>query len=170
MDVISTFGDRGARVVGTMTRAITAGSVGARGVVGVRFRPGAIDLLGASARELRDAAAPVADVWGARGRSFDAHIVEASDTRSALRVLAGEIRRRSGPAAFGGGLRVARRPRRVADSRAGEAGRPRGAPARTAVRGTRGLRAEVPRPRGPDGAGHARRRRGARFDRLVGAA
>ncbi len=88
MDVLFALGDAGARVIGPMTRAIVTGEGAPGCVVGVRFRPGAaIDLLGVAARELRDETAPVADVWGAEGRTLDARLADARDAfevRSAI--------------------------------------------------------------------------------------
>jgi len=92
MDVIYDLGASGARVVGAMTRAIVTQPGAAPRVIGVRFRPGAVELLGVSGRELRDATAPIADVWGSRGRTLDARLAEALDTRSALGALAAELR------------------------------------------------------------------------------
>jgi AraC-like DNA-binding protein len=95
MDVLYAICAPRARVIGPMTRAIVAEQNGPTCVVGVRFRPGAaIDLLCVSARELRDQSAPVADVWGAGGRSFDERLAGAPDARSAIRAIEAELESR----------------------------------------------------------------------------
>jgi AraC-like DNA-binding protein len=95
MDVLFARGAGAARVVGTMTRAIVVDMGGPTWIVGVRFRPGAaIDLLGVSARELRDESACVQDVWGARGRLLNARLADAVDPGSAIRVIEQELESR----------------------------------------------------------------------------
>ena len=99
MDLLFALGDAGARVVGPMTRAIVTNEGSPAGFVGVRFRSGAaFDLLGMAARELRDADAEVADVWGPRGRSLDARLAGALDVSSARTVLEAELVARVGAA------------------------------------------------------------------------
>lgn len=84
MDVLFAAGDRGARVIGPMTRAIVTPADGGPWVVGVRFLPGApLGLLGVAARELLDAVAHARDVWGAEGRSLDARLVDAQSPTTA---------------------------------------------------------------------------------------
>jgi AraC-like DNA-binding protein len=92
MDVVFAVGDARAHVVGPMTRAIEVALDGPARIVGARFRPGAaVGLFGIAARELRDDAADARDVWGARGRFFDAELAEATDAPLALGVIAGEL-------------------------------------------------------------------------------
>jgi len=90
MDVVFAHGGA-ARVIGPMTSAIVApGS--SSWVAGVRFRPGAaIEMLGVAAHELRDAAASAPDVWGARGRAFEAQVGAARDARGAIAVVEAEL-------------------------------------------------------------------------------
>ena len=96
MDVLVAGGDRSARVVGTMTRAIVAATTVPSWVAGVRFRPGAaIDLLGVSARELRDGGAPASEVWGPSGRTLDARLAEARGAGEALRILEEDLSARA---------------------------------------------------------------------------
>jgi AraC-like DNA-binding protein len=93
-DVLFEFGAHGAQVIGPMTRAIVTAAAprGSTCIVGARFRPGAaIDLLGVSARELRDQSVPVADVWRAHGRMLDSRLAEARDARSAIRAIEAEL-------------------------------------------------------------------------------
>jgi hypothetical protein len=92
MDVLFTVGEAAARVIGPMTRAIVTGEGALACVVGVRFRPGAaIDVLGVAARELRNESVPVADVWGAEGRSLDARLADARDADEVRSVIEGEL-------------------------------------------------------------------------------
>jgi AraC-like DNA-binding protein len=64
-------GGIGARVVGTMTRALVA-PLGHAAVVGIRFRPGeAARLLRVASRELTDLDAPLGTLWGDDGRSLE---------------------------------------------------------------------------------------------------
>lgn len=87
MDVVVEPG-AGARVVGPMTCAIVTDSVGPAWIVGVRFQPGAAPgLVEVAARELRDAAAPAADVWGAPGRALDARLADARGPEETIAVL-----------------------------------------------------------------------------------
>jgi AraC-like DNA-binding protein len=92
MDVLFAAGDAAARVIGPMTRAIVTPDDGGPWVVGVRFRPGAaLGLVGVAARELLDDAAEARDVWGAEGRSLDARLVDASDSRAARACLSAAL-------------------------------------------------------------------------------
>jgi methylphosphotriester-DNA--protein-cysteine methyltransferase len=101
MDVLYAMGSSGARVVGTMTRAIAVGAGEAMSVVGARLRPGAAPALtGVAARELRDDTAATADVWKVEGRAFDARLAEAPTRAGALAVLAAELERRAQRAAL----------------------------------------------------------------------
>jgi AraC-like DNA-binding protein len=104
MDILLDVGAGSAIVVGPMTRALVTEADGARSVVGVRFRPGAaIDLLGLAAREVRDAAPPLADVWGAEGRALGERAAGAPSAADARRwleaALAARARRAAPPEA-----------------------------------------------------------------------
>lgn len=85
-------GRRRATAIGAMTRAIrTAPSRDV--VVGVRFQPGAAaSFFETSARDLRDAAAPLGDVLGTRGRDLEARVADAADTNAAILALEASLR------------------------------------------------------------------------------
>jgi AraC-like DNA-binding protein len=111
MDIVSRLGDGAgpaAMVVGTMTRAIVVPTVRPTVVIGVRFRPGAAgELLGVSARELRDEDAPLGDVWGRDGAALAERLVAARSVEDAIaRLEAALCARRARAAAVDG--RVAR--------------------------------------------------------------
>lgn len=75
-------GDEGARIVGTMTRAIVA-SPGERAVFGVRFRPGeAARAAPLAPAELTDGEAPLVASWGDEGRVLEDRALHVLDDRS----------------------------------------------------------------------------------------
>ncbi len=120
MDVLYLLGAPGARVIGTMSRAIVATAIAPVHVVGVRFRPGAgIDLLGVSGDELRDDSVLAKDVWRSSGRALDEALAGASSARSALTLLSAALieRARCAPAPDA-------RVQRAVASLAGAGGRP----------------------------------------------
>lgn len=86
MDIVFDVRTAEATVIGPMTTALVTDASDAGLVVGVRFRPGAArELLGIAAREVRDDAAPLADVWGAEGRAITERLASAG--RSSRSVL-----------------------------------------------------------------------------------
>ncbi len=92
MDVLFFGGSSVARVIGPMTRALTVSARGESRVAGIRFRLGAaFEILGITARELRDASVDVGDIWGARGRTLSAQLAEAPDLKAMVGCLASEI-------------------------------------------------------------------------------
>jgi AraC-like DNA-binding protein len=96
MDIVVTLGGSDAAVVGTMTRAITVETRAETITVGVRFRPGAaIDLLGVSARELRDQSASLADVWRADGGAVADAIAASMSANDAIARLEACLVRRA---------------------------------------------------------------------------
>lgn len=61
-------------------------------VVGVSFRPGAADtLVGVPATELADRHVPIDDIWGARGRSLQEHLLDLAEPMAVLRALEREL-------------------------------------------------------------------------------
>jgi AraC-like DNA-binding protein len=81
IDVLLT-ADGGARLVGTMTRAIVA-PPGERAVFGVRFRPGeAARIAPLAPAELTDGGAPLADAWGADARALECDALRALEDRA----------------------------------------------------------------------------------------
>jgi AraC-like DNA-binding protein len=92
MDVVFATGDRVARVVGPMTRALVTPPGGPRWVVGARLRPGAApEMLGVAPQELRDDTVDVRDVWGAPGRVLDARLAECRDVVAAREAIEREL-------------------------------------------------------------------------------
>jgi AraC-like DNA-binding protein len=89
-----------ARLVGVMSRAVVTPRTPPLSLLGIRFRPGtALALLGAAARESRDAAVVLADVWGRFARELDERMREAGGTRERIALLEAEIRARRARAA-----------------------------------------------------------------------
>ena len=79
----------GVRVIGAMTRALVTGATaGSLELLGVRFRPGeAASFLCVSMRELRDAAAPLEDLWGAEARGLGGAMGDARGPGARIAVL-----------------------------------------------------------------------------------
>ncbi len=93
IDVLLT-ADGGARLVGTMTRAIVA-PPGERAVFGVRFRPGeAARIAPLAPAELTDGEASLADAWGADARALEGRALRALEDRS---LSAHDVLARLGP-------------------------------------------------------------------------
>jgi AraC-like DNA-binding protein len=102
MDIVFDVRAGHANVVGPMTRAIVTEASDPGIMVGVRFRPGAGPaLLGIAAREVRDDAPPLGDVWGAHGRALEASVADAASVTAedaiARIAQALEARRAQGP-------------------------------------------------------------------------
>jgi AraC-like DNA-binding protein len=78
-----------ARVIGPMTRAIVApAAAGAAPLFGVRFHPGeAAPFLGIAAREVRDRAVLLEDVWGSGGRAIQEAAASAATGEARVRAV-----------------------------------------------------------------------------------
>lgn len=81
-------GTPGARAVGPMTRAIVTATGRSSSLFGVRFHPGcAPAFLGVAARDLRDLAIPLDDVWGPLARSLADAVASAPSAEARARAV-----------------------------------------------------------------------------------
>jgi AraC-like DNA-binding protein len=96
MDLL--FDASGGRVVGAMTGAVVVPPL-PRGALlfGVRFHPGeAAPLLGLTAREIRDRAVAIEDVWGPLGRSLSDAVASARSGEARVRAVERVLLARAG--------------------------------------------------------------------------
>jgi AraC-like DNA-binding protein len=88
-------GGEGARVVGTMRRAIVVPAQ-QHALLGIRFRPGeAARLLPAAPRELTDGETALDDLWSDDGRRLEAALLALLDTATREALSADEVLRRA---------------------------------------------------------------------------
>jgi methylphosphotriester-DNA--protein-cysteine methyltransferase len=88
MDVLFDLAAATGEVIGVMTRADVVPACQRVDLLGVRFRPGeAAAFLGFSARNARDRAVPLPEIWGRVGSDVAARLAETADPASRLRLL-----------------------------------------------------------------------------------